>query len=48
MLPDDFSAGAYVEAGEVGIERAPAFDACRVFVAEGNAGATKRVRDDDF
>ena len=48
MLPDDFLAGAYVEAGEVGVERAPAFDACGVFVAEGDAGATERVRDDDF
>ena len=33
VLPDDFFTGANVEAGEVWIERSPAFDACRVFVA---------------
>ena len=48
MLPDDFPSGAYVEAGEVRVERAPALDACGVFVAEGDAGATKRVRDNDL
>lgn len=48
MLPDDFLAGAYVEAGKVGVECAPAFDACGVFVMEGDACATERVRDNDF
>ena len=48
VLPDDFFAGAGIETGEIRIERAPAFDACRVFVTEGDACAIERVRDDDF
>ena len=48
VLPDDFFAGTLVEAGKVGVERAPALDARGVFVAEGDSCATERVRDDDF
>ena len=48
VLPDDFFAGAGAQAGEIGVERTPAFDAGRVFVAEGDACAIERVSDDDF
>ena len=48
VLPDDFFARGGVEAGEVRVARAPALDACGVFVAEGDAVAAERVRDDDF
>lgn len=48
MFPNDFFASACVEACEVGIEHAPALDACGVFVAVGDVGATEGIRDDDF
>ena len=48
VLPDDLFASAGAQAGEIGVECAPALDTCGVFIAEGNVCAVEGVRDDDF